>query len=131
VKKFADQIIQNEEHVNILLNNAGTAYTSHTLTIDGLEMDFGTNHIGHYYLTKLLLPLLIQSKARIVNVSSMGHCFVENGINYEFPSSSYDAKIAYGQSKLAQIWHTLLLQQRYDEQGINAYSLHPGMIYIA
>jgi hypothetical protein len=45
VKKFADQIIENEEHVNILLNNAGTAYTSHTLTIDGLEIDFGTNHI--------------------------------------------------------------------------------------
>jgi retinol dehydrogenase-12 len=129
VKKFADQIIQNEEHVNILLNNAGTAHTSYSLTVDGLEMDFGTNHIGHYYLTKLLLPLLIRSKARIVNVSSMGHCFVENGINYEFPSSSYDAKIAYGQSKLAQIWHTLLLQQRYGEQGINAYSLHPGMIY--
>jgi NAD(P)-dependent dehydrogenase (short-subunit alcohol dehydrogenase family) len=122
VKKFADQIIENEEHVNILLNNAGAAHTSYSLTIDGLEMDFGTNHIGHYYLTKLLLPLLIQSKARIVNVSSMGHCFVENGINYEFPSSSYDPK-------LAQIWHTLLLQQRYGEQGINAYSLHPGMIY--
>ncbi len=52
----------------------------------------------------------------------MGHCFVDNGINYEFPSSSYDPK-------LAQIWHTLLLQQRYGEQGINAYSLHPGMIY--
>ncbi len=94
--------------MNILLNNAGTA---HTLTIDGLEMDFGTNHIGHYYLTKLLLSLLIQSKSRIVNVSSMGYCFVENGINYEFPSSSYDPKLAYG------------------EQGINAYSLHPGMIY--
>jgi NAD(P)-dependent dehydrogenase (short-subunit alcohol dehydrogenase family) len=50
---------------------------------------------------------------------------------YEFSSSSYDARTAYGQSKLAQIWHTLLLQQRYGEQGINAYSLHPGMIYIA
>jgi hypothetical protein len=47
---------------------------------------------------------------RVSAIECMGHCFVENGINYEFPSSSYDAKIAYGQSKLAQIWRTLLLQ---------------------
>ncbi len=129
VKNFAEKILEHEQHVNILLNNAGTAHTLHSLTSDGLEMEFGTNHIGHFYLTKLLLPLLIRSKARIVNVSSMGHCLVDNSINYEFPSSSYDSKIAYGQSKLAQIWHACELQQRYGQQDIKAYSLHPGMIY--
>jgi NAD(P)-dependent dehydrogenase (short-subunit alcohol dehydrogenase family) len=129
VKNFADKILEHEQHVNILLNNAGTAHILPSLTSDGLEIDFGTNHIGHFYLTKLLLPLLIRSKARIVNVSSIGHCFVDNRINYEFPSSLYDPKIAYGQSKLAQIWHASELQQRYGQQGINAYSLHPGMIF--
>jgi NAD(P)-dependent dehydrogenase (short-subunit alcohol dehydrogenase family) len=129
VKHFADQILEHEDHVNILLNNAGTAHTCHSLTADGLDIAFGTNHIGHFYLTKLLLPVLIQSRARIVNVSSIGHCIVGDGINYEFPSSPYDAKVAYGQSKLAQIWHTCELQRRYGQEGINAYSLHPGMIY--
>jgi retinol dehydrogenase-12 len=131
VKHFADQILEHEQHVNILLNNAGIAQVPYSLTYDGLEMDFGTNHIGHFYLTKLLLPLLIQSEARIVNVSSIGHSFVDNGINYEFSSSPYDPRIAYGQSKLAQIWHAYELQQRYGHQGINAYSLHPGTIYTA
>ena len=129
VKNFADKILKHEQKVDILLNNAGTSHISHSLTSDGLEIEFGTNHIGHFYLTKLLVPLLMRSKARIVNVSSIGHCFVENGINYEFPSSSYDPRIAYGQSKLAQIWHAFELQRRYGQQGINAYSLHPGMIY--
>ncbi|CAF1942954.1 unnamed protein product [Rotaria magnacalcarata] len=129
VKQFANKILEHEQHVNILLNNAGMAHSIHSLTADGLETEFGTNHIGHFYLTKLLLPLLIRSKARIVNVSSTGHCFVDHRINYEFPSSSYNAQISYGQSKLAQIWHAYELQERYGQQGINAYSLHPGMIY--
>lgn len=129
IKNFADKILEHEQRINILLNNAGTAQMVRSVIFDGLELEFGTNHIGHFYLTKLLLPLLIQSKARIVNVSSMGHCFVDSGINYEFPSASYNAQVAYGQSKLAQIWHAFELQERYGQQGINAYSLHPGMIY--
>ncbi|CAF4991066.1 unnamed protein product, partial [Rotaria sp. Silwood1] len=129
VKDFANKILEHEQHVNILLNNAGTAYPRHSLTFDGLEIVFGTNHIGHFYLTQLLLPLLIQSKARIVNVSSMMHFVVNKGINYEFSCSLYNSKIAYGQSKLAQIWHARELQQRYGQQGIKAYSLHPGVIY--
>ncbi|CAF1184037.1 unnamed protein product [Didymodactylos carnosus] len=129
VKDFADKILEHEQHINILLNNAGTAHPLHSLTSDGLEIVFGTNHIGHFYLTQLLLPLLIRSKARIINVSSMAHCFVDNGINYEFSSSSYNSRVAYGQSKLAQIWHAWELQRRYGQLGIKAYSLHPGLIY--
>ena len=129
VKKFADRILEHERRVNILLNNAGTAHPLHSLTSDGLEIAFGTNHIGHFYLTQLLLPVLIRSKARIVNVSSIGHCFVDEHIDYTFPSSNYDTRIAYGQSKLAQIWHSYELEQRYGQEGIKAYSLHPGMIH--
>ena len=115
--------------MNVLLNNAGAALPSHSLTPDGLELTFVTNHLGHFYLTQLLLPLLIRSKARIVNVSSTGHCFVDDHIDYAFPSDRYDTRIAYGQSKLAQIWHSYELQQRYGSEGIQSYSLHPGMIY--
>ncbi|CAF3307274.1 unnamed protein product [Rotaria sp. Silwood2] len=129
VKDFADKILEHEQHVNILLNNAGITHPLHLLTSDGLEIVFGTNHIGHFHLTQLLVPLLIRSTARIVNVSNMAHCFVDNDINYKFSSSSYNSRLAYGQSKLAQIWHTWELQRCYGQQGIKAYSLHPGVIY--
>ncbi len=86
MKDFAVKILEHEDHVNILLNNVGIVHYSHSLTSDGLEIDFGTSHIGHLYLTKLLLPLSIRSKARIINVSSIEHCFVTDGINYEFPT---------------------------------------------
>lgn len=129
VKDFAVKILEHEDHVNILLNNAGTGCFTYSLTLDGLQKEFGTNHIGHFYLTKLLLPLLIRSKARIINVSSVGHCVITDGIDYEFPSSSYNGFIAHSQSKLAQIWHACELQERYGQQGINAYSLYPGMVY--
>lgn len=129
VKTFADEVLKREERVTVLLNNAGTANLSHSLTPDGLELTFGTNHLGHFYLTQLLLPLLIRSQARIVNVSSIGCCFVDDHIDYAFPSDRYDTRIAYGQSKLAQIWHSYELQQRYGPEGIQSYSLHPGMIH--
>ncbi|CAF1367692.1 unnamed protein product, partial [Rotaria sordida] len=63
VKKFAEKI----DKLDILINNAGVAKQNKELTKDGLESTFGTNHIGHFYLTQLLLPLLIQSNGRIVN----------------------------------------------------------------
>jgi len=87
VKAFAEKI----DKVDILINNAGVAKQHEELTKDGLESTFGTNHsklfffnkmsicicyfylVGHFYLTQLLLPLLIQSNGRIVNVSSLGH----------------------------------------------------------
>ena len=129
VKQFADQIIAKEDNVNILLNNAGIASSSYSLTSDGLEISFVTNHLGHFYLTKLLLPLLIQSKSRIINVSSIGHCFVSNRINsLLLSSSSYNGRYAYNQSKLSQILHIYQLEELYGEQGIRAYSLHPGLI---
>ncbi|CAF1369037.1 unnamed protein product [Didymodactylos carnosus] len=129
VQAFANQIIQREQYLNVLLNNAGITRNAHSFTTDGFEIQFGTNHIGHFYLTKLLLPLLIKSKARIVNVSSTAYCFVnDEGIDYKFPSSSCRGMRAYSQSKLAQIWHASELQDRYGHQGITAYSLHPGTI---
>ncbi|CAF0880871.1 unnamed protein product [Didymodactylos carnosus] len=129
VKAFADEILSHEERIDILLNNAGTMQKSHLLTADGFESQFGTNHMGHFYLTKLLLPLLIRSEARVINVSSMMHCVVDDrGIDYEFQCSPYRPIHAYAQSKLAQIWHACELQERFGCRGISAYSVHPGAI---
>ena len=83
--------------------------------------------VGHFYLTQLLLPLLIQSKGRVVNVSSIMHVFAKENIDFS-KSNSYNHIVAYAESKLANILHAVELQRRYGDRGIKAYSLHPGSI---
>lgn len=83
--------------------------------------------VGHFYLTELLLPLIIQSRGRIINVSSVMHVFA-NGKFHLSQTKSYNPLVTYAQSKLANIMHAVELQRRYGEQGIKAYSLHPGFI---
>ncbi|CAF1608435.1 unnamed protein product, partial [Didymodactylos carnosus] len=123
IKAFAEKI----DKVDILINNAGVSKQKKELTKDGLECTFGTNHIGHFYLTQLLLPLLIQSNGRIVNVSSVMHKFVSENIDFA-KVNSYNALTTYAESKLANVLHAVELQRRYGNQGIKAYSLHPGGI---
>jgi NAD(P)-dependent dehydrogenase (short-subunit alcohol dehydrogenase family) len=140
VKAFAEKI----DKVDILINNAGITKQRKELTKDGLESIFGTNHsklyccnflsfvdhlylVGHFYLTQLLLPLLIQSNGRIVNVSSRMHVLAKENIDFS-QSNSYNRIVAYGESKLANILHAVELQRRYGDRGIKAYSLHPGFI---
>ncbi|CAF3771958.1 unnamed protein product [Rotaria socialis] len=122
VKNFAEKI----ERVDILLNNASTVPATYSLTADGIEKQFGTNHIGHFYLTQLLLSRL--TNGRIINVSSLVHHMVPStGIDYTFSKlkNKYSASAAYASSKLAQIYHASELTRRY---GVKAYSLHPGTI---
>ncbi|CAF1102404.1 unnamed protein product [Adineta ricciae] len=121
VKAFAEKI----DKVDILINNAGVIKEHKEFTKDGLESTFGTNHIGHFYLTQLLLPLLIKSNGRIVNVSSQGHVYAKENTDF-IHSNSYDPFRAVSESKLANILHVNELQRRYGNQGIKAYSLHPG-----
>ena len=83
--------------------------------------------VGHFYLTQLLLPLLIKSNGRIVNVSSLGHVIAKGNTDF-LQSNSYDPFQANAESKLANILHANELQRRYGDQGIKAYSLHPGAI---
>ncbi|CAF1061737.1 unnamed protein product [Adineta ricciae] len=123
VKAFAEKI----DKVDILINNAGVMKGHKEFTKDGLESTFGTNHIGHFYLTQLLLPLLIKSNGRIVNVSSLGHVFVKENTDF-IHSNSYDPFQAESESKLANILHANELQRRYGNQGIKAYSLSPGRV---
>lgn len=117
--------------LHVLLNNAGCmAVQDRQETKDGFEMQFGTNHIGHFVLTNGLLDCLkAAGSSRVVNVSSMAHH--RGGINFEDPqfSRSYDPWRAYGQSKTANILHACELNNRFaDSHGIVAVSLHPGVI---
>ncbi|CAF1010344.1 unnamed protein product [Rotaria sordida] len=108
VKVFAEKI----DKVDILINNAGVNKKHKELTNDGLESTFGTNHIGHFYLTQLLLPLLIQSNGRIVNVSSIMHILANENIDFS-KTNAYNTMLVYAESKLANILHIVELQRRY------------------
>ena len=104
-----------------------------SLTADGIEMQFGTNHIGHFALTTMLLPVLKTSApARVVNVSSMGHLIAgREGVVYPSAmdqAATYSPWTAYGRSKLANILFARGFNDRYSQDGVTAYSLHPGNI---
>jgi len=132
VRECAEQLGNSLEKIDILINNAGIMACPKMKTKDGFEMQFGTNHVGHFLLTNLLMPLLKKAApgARIVNVSSMAHMRGRmnwDDINYD--NGPYDRFTAYAQSKLANILFTKELARKGEGSGVNAYVLHPGVIH--
>ncbi|CAA3024718.1 Hypothetical predicted protein [Olea europaea subsp. europaea] len=139
VKAFADHFISLNLPLNILINNAGIMFCPYQLSEDGIEMQFATNHIGHFYLTSLLLDKMKETakstgiEGRIVNLSSVAHIYTYNkGIRFERinEKTSYSDKKAYGQSKLANILHANELARRLQAEGVNitVNTVHPGLI---
>lgn len=116
--------------IDILINNAGVMATPFTHTHDGFEMQFGTNHLGHFALTAELMPLIERGHLkRIVNLSSRGHHM--GPVNFDDPNferRAYDPWASYGQSKTANILFTVGLEQHFAVLGIHAYAVHPGGI---
>ncbi|XP_020102335.1 short-chain dehydrogenase TIC 32, chloroplastic isoform X2 [Ananas comosus] len=122
-----------------LKNNAGVMFCPYQLSEDGIEMQFATNHLGHFSLTNLLLEKMKETsrstgiEGRIVNLSSIAHLHTyEEGILFDKLNDrrGYSDKKAYGQSKLANILHANELSRRLKEEGANitANSVHPGLI---
>ncbi|KAL5746363.1 hypothetical protein ACOSP7_027509 [Xanthoceras sorbifolium] len=139
VRKFASDFIARGLPLNILINNAGIMGTPFTLSKDNIELQFATNHIGHFLLTNLLLDTMKKTakesgrEGRIVIVASDGHKFTyPEGIRFDKINdpSGYTGFSAYGQSKLANILHANELAKRLKEEGVNitVNSLHPGGI---
>ncbi|KAK9724657.1 hypothetical protein RND81_05G090300 [Saponaria officinalis] len=139
VRKFALEYKSSNRPLNLLINNAGVMATPFTLSKDNIELQFATNHLGHFLLTHLLLDSMKKTsresgrEGRIVNVSSEAHCFpYPEGIRFDKLNepASYQSWRAYGQSKLANILHAKELTKRLKEEGaeITANSLHPGVI---
>ncbi|CAF1036174.1 unnamed protein product [Adineta ricciae] len=117
--------------ITALINNAGVMACPYALTKDGFEMQMGTNHFGHFYLTQLLLPQLLQSKSRVVNVSSLVHAkwkvpCTSDTYAQQLNKETYNPWNAYSLSKTANIAFTHELHRRFHSQGLNAYVLHPG-----
>lgn len=135
VRAFAARILERFEALDGLVNNAGVMNTGHVKTKDGFDMQLGTNHLGHYLLTELLLPALEKATAsRIVNVSSCYHDMAqgrEGRIDFDdlhFERRPYDGWAAYAQSKLANILHARALAKRLAGKGVVAVSVHPGWV---
>ena len=130
VREFAGWFRERHDVLHLLVNNAGVMATPFDRTADGFELQFGTNHLGHFLLTVLLLPVLRASApARIVNVSSAGHRasdIVWDDPNFE--RRPYEKWAAYGQSKTANILFSVELERRHGSAGVHAYAVHPGMI---
>ena len=131
IKRAAQQLASRERTIDILINNAGVAGLRGT-TKDGFEMAFGTNHLGHYLWTRLLLPHVKRgtglTAGRIVNVASRAH-YSPKHIAWEAlrkPTQSRTGLAEYGVSKLCNVLFTQELARR--EPGINSYAVHPGVI---
>ena len=130
VRRLAAQIKEGIPRLDVLVNNAGAIFLSRRRSVDGIEMTFALNHLGHYLLTTLLLDLLRDSApARIVNVSSAAHFSAGNFRLEDLPRpGSNGGYRAYGRSKLCNILFTYELARRLEGSGVTVNSLHPGLV---
>ncbi len=129
VRRFAGDFTSHYDRLDILINNAGIMMTPFGKTADGFELQFGTNHLGHFALTGLLLDLIIHTpRARVVTVSSSGHNFGKIDFYNLNAEQEYSRSGAYGQSKLANLLFTYELQRRFEAAGVDtiAAAAHPG-----
>jgi NAD(P)-dependent dehydrogenase (short-subunit alcohol dehydrogenase family) len=131
VREAAGQILQAHQEIDILLNNAGVMAVPEGTTADGFETQFGTNHLGHYALTALLMPAVLRAgSARVVTVTSTAH-HMGRAVDPANPNlqGKYSPWRAYGQSKLANFHFGIGLQQALAAADAPAASLiaHPGL----
>jgi NAD(P)-dependent dehydrogenase (short-subunit alcohol dehydrogenase family) len=130
VRAFARRFLARHPKLHILVNNAGVMACPPAKTADGFELQFGSNHVGHFLTTCLLAPALCQAApSRVVSVSSRGHHLspvVFDDIPFE--RRPYDKWLAYGQSKTANVLFAVGLEQRLGARGVHANALHPGGI---
>ncbi len=132
IKNFAANFVKEYSRLDVLLNNAGIMTTPYGLTKDGFESQFGTNHLGHFALTGLLMDIISKTpKSRVVNVSSMGHRSGKMDFtNLQFENGKdYTPMKSYGRSKLANLLFTYELQRYFEKNKIDsiAVAAHPGV----
>jgi len=130
VRSFADELSSRIDELHLLVANAGIMMVPFGHTDDGFELQFGTNHLGHFLLVGRLLPLLAAgAPSRLVVLSSAGHAAAPVDLddpNYE--RRPYDKMDAYGQSKTANVLFAAEFDRRYGPAGVHAFSVHPGMV---
>ena len=130
IRNSASDLLQRFPEIHLLINNAGVMMCPLERTAQDFEMQFGTNHMGHFLFTCLIMPALLKgAPGRIVNLASAGHLYAD--INMDDPnyhSTPYEKWIAYGASKTANVLFAVGLDNRLKEKGIRSYAVHPGVI---
>jgi retinol dehydrogenase 12 len=129
VRRCAQEYLALGSPLHVLINNAGVAGRP-GLTADGFELMFGVNHLGHFALTNALLDCLIESKARVVNVSSDAH-FQASGVDFDKVrrrTRNITGMPEYAVSKLCNVLFSAELARRLDGTGVTSYALHPGVV---
>ncbi len=130
IQRFVEEFLGRYDQLHLLINNAGVMQIpEHRQTADGFEMQFGTNHLGHFALTGLLLETIIRTPgSRVVTVSSVAHRFGSMDFNNLNAEQSYSPRGAYGESKLANLLFTNELQRRLKDADLDtiATAAHPG-----
>ena len=128
VRECADALLAKGAAFDLVIANAGVMATPFSFTADHFEMQFGTNHLGHFVLVNRIAPL-IRDGGRLINLSSAGHRF--SNVDLEDPNferTPYDPFVAYGRSKTANILFAVEFDRRHRGRGVRAAAVHPGVI---
>ena len=131
VRAFTDAFVAGGgERIDVLIANAGIMACPQGRTADGFELQFGTNHLGHFVLVGRLLPQLVAgAPSRVVVLSSAGHDWSDVSLDAPgFERTDYDEWIAYGRAKTANVLFAVELDRRLRDRGVRATALHPGGI---
>lgn len=130
IRAFAERVLAEHPRLDLLINNAGVMACPFAKTSDGFELQFGSNHLGHFLATGLLVPALRRGTAgRVVCLSSRGHHIspvVFDDVHFE--RRPYDKWLSYGQAKTANVLFAVGLERRLGASGIHALAVHPGAI---
>ncbi len=131
VRTFAEGFLADHDTIDVLINNAGIMACPQGTTVDGFELQFGTNHLGHFLLGVLLAPALVAgAPSRLVSLSSRGHAFADVDLDdWNFERTAYEPFVAYGRAKTANALFAVGFQQRFGDSGVQAFSVHPGGIH--
>jgi len=128
VRACADQLLAKGEPFDAIIANAGVMATPFGHTADGFEMQFGTNHLGHFVFVNRIASLL-HDGGRLISLSSSGHRY--SNVDLEDPNFErrpYDPWVAYGRSKTANILFAVAFDKRHRRRGVRAAAVHPGGI---
>jgi NAD(P)-dependent dehydrogenase (short-subunit alcohol dehydrogenase family) len=130
VRSFTDRIAAEHDQLDLLIANAGVMACPEGRTADGFEIQFGTNHLGHFLLVNRLVPLLVAgAPSRVVCLSSAGHRLSDVDLaDPNFDEQPYHPWVAYGRSKTANVLFAVELDRRLRDRGVRACAVHPGGI---
>jgi NAD(P)-dependent dehydrogenase (short-subunit alcohol dehydrogenase family) len=131
IRSFASRLLEQHDRLDVLVLNAGLIMRHRTETVDGFETTFGVNHLGHFFLTNLLLDRVRASApARVVVVASHAHKMARRGLDFDDLQSTrrYRAFDVYSRSKLANVYFTRELARRTAGTGVTANAVHPGYV---